>query len=73
MCQTINLDIDLNEPSGLLVFDNTIWIADTNNDSIKLIEFKNDNYECFKIDEFEINFLLTTNKLTDDDIKLIQQ
>lgn len=62
MCKKLNLidneDSNLNEPSGLCVDQdrNRIWIIDTNNHSIKLVQNFDINSSEFKLKEFKIQF-----------------
>ena len=47
--------LELNEPSGICVSENTIWVADSNNHSIKYIE-KFDFKSTYHLKEFLIEF-----------------
>ena len=49
-------DLDLNEPSGICVYETTLWIADTNNHVIKFVDKFDINSEDFSLKEFSINF-----------------
>jgi hypothetical protein len=48
--------LELNEPSGIWVDENTIWIADSNNHSIKFIENFDTENNSYKLNEFLIQF-----------------
>ena len=66
-CQKLKneTNIELNEPSGVFVDDSfNIWIADSNNHSIKYVKNYDPNSLEYKLEEFKIEF--NSNRSLDD-------
>lgn len=60
MCQKLKLIGSLNEPNGVCITNDRVYISDTNNHSIKIIHNFDLNETEFQLEELKINSFIDT-------------